>query len=257
MTHFRFVCLLIVLALAGVLFLPAAQAADGAPAAAAAKTAEAAPAGDTAPPAEGLLHWLARRLGLRYVVVFLVLTVNLGALCVINGLAVRRDAMVPLTLVLRAESQLNENRFQEAAELVKNDPSFLGRVLAAGLAQLPFGCDSALAAMREAGSYETLKMEQRLGYVSLIARLAPLLGLIGTIDGLIRAFEAIAPKDSAELIAGAGVALVSTIVGLWIAVVAVTFHHIARDRMNRMVAEAGILGENLIQRFAAERKGKG
>ena len=248
------------MALTAALSLRPAWAAEEAPAAAAAKTVEAAPASEPAPPAESLLHWLARRLGLRYVVIFLVLTVNLVALCVINALAVRRESIAPLALVLGAERHLNEKRFQEASELVQKDPSLLGRVLSAGVAQLPTGCDAAMAAMREAGSYETLKMEQRLGYVALIGRLAPLLGLIGTADGLLRALDAVAPKDaiagsSAELIAGAGVALVSTIVGLWIAVVAVTFHHVARDRMNRLVAEAGILGENLLKRFAAERKG--
>ena len=134
----------------------------------------------------------------------------------------------------------------------------LARVLAAGLPQLAAGDEKAAAAMEEFGSLESIKMHARLGYVWLIAQLAPLLGLLGTVNGLIAAFEAIVRKGATprpiDLAGGIGTALVATAVGLWIAIVAVAFHQIVLGRTNRLLAEAGILAERFAERFAAARK---
>ena len=214
---------------------------------------------------ESPLVWLASSLGAPLLVVFLFLTVALVALMVVNVLAVRRDSVVPLALIQGLEVRLGENRFQEAGDLVRADRSVLARVLAAGLTQLaadheymaPDG--KAAAAMEEFGSLESIKMHARLGYVWLIAQLAPLLGLLGTVNGLIAAFEAIVRKGAtpqpSDLAGGIGTALVATAVGLWIAIVAVAFHQIVLSRVNRLLAEAGILAGRFAESFAAARKG--
>lgn len=227
---------------------------------AAAKTAEKTPADKPADAPESLLHWLTRTLGFRYVVIFLFLTVNLVALMVMNTLAVWRDNVVPPALIQSLQNRLDGKRYQEASELLKGDQSLLAKVLAAGVARLPAGpgaspdCETAMAAMQELGSHEAMKMEQRLGYVSLIAKLAPLFGLLGTVDGMVMAFERISHTDIAprpsDLAPGIGTALVATIVGLWISIAAIAFHHIVRNRMNRLVSEAGIVAEELLNRFA-------
>ena len=94
------------------------------------------------------------------------------------------------------------------------DHSVLARVLAAGLPQLAAGEEKAAAAMEEFGSLESIKMHARLGHVWLIAQLAPLLGLLGTVDGLIAAFEEFVPKAATplpgELAGGIGTALAAT-----------------------------------------------
>ncbi len=111
------------------------------------------------------------------------------------------------------------------------------------------------AAMEEFGSLESIKLHARLGYVWLTAQLAPLFGLLGTIDGLIAAFETIVRKGATprpiDLAGGVGTALVATAVGLWIAIVAVAFHQIVLARIDRLLAEAGILAERFAQRLAA------
>ncbi len=207
---------------------------------------------------EHLLTWLARSLGTPFVVIFLFLSVALAALMVANILAVRRDSVVPLALIQALEVRLGEDRFQEACNLVRADQSVLARVLAAGLPQLAAGDEKAAAAMEEFGSLESIKMHARLGYVWLIAQLAPLFGLLGTVDGLIAAFETIVRKGATpgpvDLAGGIGTALVATAVGLWIAIVAVAFHQIVLSRTNRLLAEAGILAERFAERFAAARK---
>ncbi len=208
---------------------------------------------------ESPLLWLASSLGAPLVVVFLFLTVALAALMVVNVLAVRRDSVVPPALIQGLELRLGEDRFQEACDLVRADSSVLARVLAAGLPQLAAGDEKAAAAMEEYGSLESIKMHARLGYVWLIAQLAPLCGLAGTVHGLMAAFEAIVRKGATpqpiDLAGGIGTALVATAVGLWIAIVAVAFYQIVLSRVNRLLAEAGILAGRFAEQLAAARKG--
>ncbi|MGA2257396.1 MAG: MotA/TolQ/ExbB proton channel family protein [Thermoguttaceae bacterium] len=207
---------------------------------------------------ESLLAWLVRSLGAGFVIIFLFLAIVLVALMVVNILAVRRDSIVPPALIEGLEVRLGEDGFQEACDLVRADRSVLARVLAAGLPQLAAGDEKAVAAMEEFGSLESIKMHARLGYVWLIAQLAPLFGLLGTVDGLIVAFEAIVRKGATpqpiDLAGGIGTSLVATLVGLWIAIVAVAFHQIVLSRTNRLLAEAGIHAERFAQRFVAARK---
>jgi biopolymer transport protein ExbB len=213
---------------------------------------------------ESLLAWLVRCLGTPLAVVFLFLTVALAALMVVNILAVRRNSVVPLALIQALEVRLGEDRFQEACDLVRADSSVLARVLAAGLPQLAAGDETgtlypaSAAAMEEFGSLESIKMHARLGYVWLIAQLAPILGLLGTVHGLIVAFDTIVSKGATprpiDLAGGIGTALVATLVGLWIALLAVAFHQIVLGRVNRLLAEAGILAERFAQRFAAAKR---
>jgi biopolymer transport protein ExbB len=207
---------------------------------------------------ENLLAWLIRSAGAPFVVIFLFLSVALVALMVVSVLALRRDSIVPLALIQGLELRLGEDRFQEACELVRADSSVLARVLAAGLPQMAAGEEKAAAAMEEFGSLESIKMHARLTYIWLIAQLAPLCGLLGTVYGLIVAFEAIVRKGTTprpiDLAGGIGTALVATLVGLAIAILAVAFHQIALSRTNRLLAEAGILAGRFAQRFAAMRE---
>ena len=114
--------------------------------------------------------------------------------------------------------------------------------------------------MEEFGSLESIKMHARLGYVWLIGQLAPLFGLLGTVNGLIAAFAAIVRKGVTPrpvgLAGGVGTALVATLVGLSIAILAVTFHQVVLGRINRLLAEAGIIAERFAERFAAARNKK-
>jgi biopolymer transport protein ExbB len=209
------------------------------------------------------LTWLHRSLGTSFTLIFLALTLALAALMAVNVLAIRRDSIAPLGLVQGLELRLGDDRFQEAAELVRGDHSFLARVLAAGLPQLTAGDaktagEKAVAAMEEFGSLESIKLHAGLGYVWLIAQLAPLFGLLGTIDGLIAAFDAIIRRGATprpiDLAGGVGTALVATMVGLWIAIAAVAFHQVVLARMDRLLAEAGILAERFAERFTVANK---
>src|SRR3989304_3326968 len=98
-----------------------------------------------------------------------------------------------------------------------------------------------------------MKLEHRNGYIALIAQIGPMFGLLGTVDGMVMAFDVIAqsnvtPKPS-ELAQGIGTALVTTVVGLGTALPSIAFYHIIRNRLTKLVAEVGTVSGNLMKRF--------
>ncbi len=170
-------------------------------------------------------------------------------------LGMRRNSICPDDLAAAFEAKLNQKQYQDAFELAKSDKSFLGKVLAAGMSKITEGHDAVHESMQEVGEEQNLKMEQRNGYIALIAQIGPMFGLLGTVDGMVMAFDVIAhtpttPKPS-ELAMGIGTALVTTIVGLWIAIPLMVFYHIVRNRLARMVIEVGVVSSNLMKRFEA------
>ncbi len=213
----------------------------------------AAPGADAPAVRKSRLAWLIESLGIGYSLVFLGLSFTLVALIVMNILSARRDSIAPQHLVDTFEAQLKEKKYQEAYETAKNDDSFLGHVLAAGLTKLSSGYPQAVEAMQEVGEDEGMKLEHRLSYVALVGTISPMVGLLGTVHGMINAFIVIAtspgqPKPS-ELAAGISTALITTALGLLLAIPAIGFYGIMRNWMSRLVLEVGIVSEGLMSRF--------
>lgn len=232
---------------------PAAAApadADAGGAAPAAAPAAAAPADASD---QSLLGWVYQSLGLTYLLVFLALSFTFVSLLVMNLLTARRDTLCPQELVDSFEEKLDAKDFQQAYELARSDESVLGHVLSAGLAKLSKGYNKALEGMQEVGEEESMKLEHRLSYMALIGNISPMIGLFGTVDGMIRSFQVIAtsgstPKPS-ELAGGISTALFTTLVGLAIAIPAIAAYNILRNRVTRLLLEVGVTSEDLMSRF--------
>lgn len=211
------------------------------------------PGGAAVAPKTSYLQWAFRALGWGYSLVFLALSFTLVALFVMNMLTARRENVCPVQLVESFEQHLNEKRYQEAYDVAKADESFLGTVLSAGLGKLNSGYPQAIEAMQEVGEEENMKLEHRLSYMALIGTISPMIGLLGTVHGMINSFSVIAnspttPRPS-ELAAGISTALFTTLVGLFIAIPAIAAYNILRNQISRLVLEVGILSEGLMSRF--------
>lgn len=208
---------------------------------------------EPAAPRQNYLRWALGALGVPYFLVFLGLSFTLVALLVMNLLTASRNNVCPVSLVEGFENHLNEKRYQDAYELAKNDQSFLGQVLSAGLAKLQSGYAQAMEAMQEVGEEEKMKLDHRLSYMQLIGTISPMIGLLGTVQGMIQSFHVIAnstgaPKP-ADLAEGISKALFTTLIGLMIAIPAIAIYSILRNRIARLVLEVGILSEGLMSRF--------
>jgi len=210
-------------------------------------------AGGSSKADQNLLSWTISSLGWGYLLVFLALSVTLVSLFVMNMLAARRDTLCPQELVDAFEERLNEKDFQGAYDMARTDESVLGQVLSAGLAKLSRGYSKAIEGMQEVGEEESMKLEHRLSYMALIGNLSPMIGLFGTVQGMIESFQVIAlggasPKP-AELAQGISTALFTTLVGLAVAIPAIAAYNIIRNRVSRLLLEVGVTSENLMSRF--------
>ena len=235
---------------------PAAEepAAPATPAPAGDASVKDATAGTPEAPQISYLAWAVDAMGWHYMIVFLAMSFALVALFVMNLLAARRENVVPTALVEGFEQHLAAKQYQEAYDLAKADESFLGHILSAGLSRISSGYGEAVEAMQEVGEEENLRMEQRLGYLALIGTISPMIGLLGTVEGMVESFMVIAntntgTPDPQELAKGISKALFTTLVGLYLAVPALTAYHLIRNRVSRLVLEVGVISEGMMRRF--------
>lgn len=226
---------------------PAAEAPAAAPAA-----AEPAPVEE-----QSFLMWMIEASGLFGFFIMLVSFVMVALIMMIL-LQLRRGNYLPPDLVEQFEQKLNSKDYQGAYELARANDSFLGRVLAAGMGRLSRGFDEAQAGMQEVGDDETMAMEHKIGYLALIGSIAPMLGLLGTIQGMVMSFRVIAlspttPKPN-ELADGISTALFTTLEGLVVAIPAIVFYAVFKNRLQRFVMECSFVADGLMGRFQTAGK---
>lgn len=202
---------------------------------------------------DNILEWTYEALGLPYMLVFLALSFTLVSLLVMNLLTAQRSNLCPQELVESFDEKLNEKDFQGAYDLARADESVLGQVLSAGLGKLSRGYGRAIEAMQEVGEEESMKLEHRLSYMALIGNISPMIGLFGTVQGMIASFRVIALAGStpepAKLANGISTALFTTLIGLAVAIPAIAAYNILRNRVARLLLEIGVTSENLMSRF--------
>jgi len=181
------------------------------------------------------------------------------SLCVMYAIQIRRDELVPPELLGQVEQLFEDEEYEEAMHVLEANPSFLSSILVAGLARLEEGYEEMEKAMQETGEVETMKLNHKVGYISLIAAITPMLGLFGTVSGMISTFNVIAmaevqPKPS-DLAGGISQALVTTYEGLVVAIPMLIVFNIFRNRVMSVVAEVGGITEELMGRFRTAGEG--
>jgi biopolymer transport protein ExbB len=204
------------------------------------------------------LTFLFQALGIKYVIVFLLLSFGLVALLVMCFMQFRTSVLMPPRLSEQFEQHLENKEFQQAYELAKNDDSYLGRVLAAGMSKLQSGYPAAVEAMQGAENEQAMALEHKISFVSLIGALAPMFGLLGTVDGMVAAFMKIAqstttPKPN-ELAQGISQALVTTLIGLWLAIPAIACYALFKNWLQRFNMDVDDESMRLMSRFQSMGK---
>ncbi len=200
-----------------------------------------------------MLEMIATGLGWVFGPIFLLLSFVMVAVIMMNILQLRRDSLLPTSFIEAFESKLQSKDYQGAYEIARSDDSFVARVLAAGLGRLNRGYNEAIEGMQEVGEEETMAMEHKISYLALIGTVAPMIGLLGTVSGMVDSFSEIANSESApkpkDLATGISQALVTTLFGLGIAIPAMIAFSLLKNRMARLVLEVGMVSEGLMSRF--------
>jgi biopolymer transport protein ExbB len=205
------------------------------------------------PEGESMLVFFYNALGLKYVIVFLALSFGLVALLVMCFLQIRRAVLMPPALSAAFEAHLENKEYQPAYELAKSDDSYLGHVLAAGMGKLQSGYPAAVEAMQEEEGEQAMKLEHKISYVSLVGALAPMFGLLGTVDGMVGAFMIIAksetPPKPSQLAIGISQALITTLIGLWLAIPAIACFSIFKNWLAKLTGDIDVEAMRLMSRF--------
>ena len=224
-----------------------------APAVAVAQDEEVVADEEAQPEAKSYLTFLVEALGIKYVVIFLLLSFGLVALLVMCFMQFRKTVLLPAALSQQFEQHLENKEYQQAYELAKNDDSYLGKVLAAGMSKLQSGYPTAVEAMQAAENEQAMALEHKISYVSLVGALAPMFGLLGTVDGMVAAFMLIAQRDTApkpsELAVGISQALVTTLIGLWLAIPAIACYGLFKNWLQRFNMDVDDEAMRLMSRF--------
>lgn len=175
-----------------------------------------------------------------------------AAICVERLWTLQRSRIVPKNLVAQIWSAVKTEDLdtQKLRELRTSSP--LGQVLAAGVANAKRGRDVMKEAMEEAASQVSHDMERYLTSLGIIASISPLLGLLGTVVGMIKVFTALMLEGAGNanvLAGGISQALITTAAGLSVAIPALMFHRFFLRRIDELVVtmeqEAGKLVEIL------------
>ena len=104
----------------------------------------------------------------------------------------------PPALVDKLEEAIKERKFQEAYDACRDDNSFLAKLVRTGVANLPNGRAEAKEAMNTLAEEIVVGMEARISYLATIGTLGPMIGLVGTIWGMIMSFQTIAPAAGGQ-----------------------------------------------------------
>jgi biopolymer transport protein ExbB len=186
--------------------------------------------------------------------VIVAMSFYLIALVVWMALNYRTFVAIPPALVQDVQEMLDQTKFNEAYHRLVADSSFLARVLAAGVRKLPAGLAQAQRASEIANEQVTMEMEHRTTYLATVGTLGPMIGLVGTVYGMITAFRVIAVEGSSPpatlLAAGISTALYSTLEGIAISIPAIFFYAMYRNRIARLSLEVGMTAEPLLEQFA-------
>jgi len=191
-----------------------------------------------------------------FVIVFL--NIVALALSIEYFVTIRRDKLIPPEILGELEVLFEDEEYEEALELCEAEPSYFTNVVAAGLPKMNAGYDAMLDAMGAEADIETFKLNTKVGYVSLICAVAPMMGLLGTVQGMILAFQKIASAKGApepsELADSIGLALVTTFEGLCVAIPFLCVAYVLKTKVTRLSGEVAGAVEDLFERFRPVKK---
>ena len=174
------------------------------------------------------------------------------ALIVDSYMNIREKRIAPQTLAAAVRKAMEEGDLGQALQHCKNEPGPLSRILSAGFANVEEGYEVVQDAVGVAADMETEKMLGRVTYLSVISNTTPMLGLIGTVQGMIFAFLTLGTKSAgaaqqAMLAMNISHGLWATAVGLATAVPATIFFYYFKNKAMSIILSMEALTLDLIK----------
>lgn len=174
------------------------------------------------------------------------------ALIVDSFITIRAKKIVPETLIEHVRSAMEQGDVMKALKHCEEEPGPLANILSAGFANVQEGFEVIQDAVGVAADLEGEKLLQRVTYLNVVGNLAPMLGLLGTVQGMIYAFATLATEQQgamqqAMLALNISQALFTTAAGLCVAVPAVGFFYFFRNQAMKIILHMEALTLDLIK----------
>ncbi len=180
-----------------------------------------------------------------FMVILLVVSIAAGTVIVLRGTALREKAIIPPALAAEIESLQPGDDLDKLERLITRYPSSLGRVLSTLIRHLTWSRAEAVEAVQTRARHEVARLESGLIILEITTGIAPLLGLLGTLSGLVGIFTAIG-SDPNAVARGIAEALNTTIVGLAVAVPSLITYNYFQRRIEMMAVEMESLVADLV-----------
>lgn len=181
-------------------------------------------------------------LGIANMVVLIGLSIAAVALALDNLRVIRKARLIPESLSDEVRRLVGCGDLAQAASVCKAQPSLLSVVTLQGLAEVHGGWSEIEKAMEDATAEQAARLFRRVEYLNVIGNIAPMVGLLGTVTGMLLAFKVVADSEgsagAAQLADGIYQALVTTVAGLIIAIPSLGAFALFRSRVDQLVAEA-------------------
>lgn len=199
--------------------------------------------GTAAPPAKSVLRTIldSGPLGIAIWVAILAASTTMVTFVIQNILTLRNDRLAPPPLLNSLRQVLADGNYQEAWEICNANRNYLANVLKAGLERIGRGKDVFDDALAEHGLREAQILRTRNSYLSVIGVVSPMIGLLGTVIGMMKAFTVLGGSgisDPRALASSIGEVLLATASGLFIAIPAFVSYYIFRNRAQMAIVNA-------------------
>ena len=176
------------------------------------------------------------------------------ALIIDSFVTIREKKIVPEALVTRVKEAVQEGDVLKALKYCEESPGPVSNILSAGFANVQEGYEAIQEAVGVAADLETEKLMQRVTYLNVVANLAPMLGLLGTVQGMIFAFAVLGTQSAGAaqqsmLAINIAQALYTTAAGLLAAVPALAFYFYFRNRTTNIMLGIEALTLDMIKVF--------
>lgn len=177
------------------------------------------------------------------------------ALIVEHFIVVRQVTIAPAEQVRKAKHLIERRNFRDCLDRMRKSSTFFSRVMTASLQHARHGFDAMHDAALEKSGELSGQMFRKVEYMNIIGNLGPLLGLLGTVYGMIIAFNAlgegggVAGTGAGGLATGISLALVNTLLGLALAIVGLGFFGLCRNRVDSLTVQATVQVLDLLEYF--------
>lgn len=170
-------------------------------------------------------------------------------LIVRSVIQVRASVMIPEASVVTIREMISNRQFKELLDFTESDPSFVSKALNPALKRAP-SFSAMKEALETALGEQTAEQFRKIEYLNIIGNLGPLLGLLGTVLGMIDAFAALqaakGAANPADLAGGISAALTHTFLGLMLAVPCLAAFGVLRTMVDRLTIRGSLLAEEML-----------